>query len=253
MIYVLGDSFCFGWNFLLKKIPNREQLMCPYLLADKLGMDYKNYSLVGSSNYRLSRLAHSLDIKKDDIVVISWSSYDRIEIGVPKDKIMPNDFIVDYQNLDSLDDADDFKVFQLIEKTEELYTRQIYPTIIKRFDDVTSPSYKNLVKNMLHYASDRNYHELMFKILFHATVHRLRTIGCKFVMFTTWDVEFSNTDFLNIPEYLFYKSNMLDEVRYKDSKIKHKDKEDFKYWTEEEHRKVANIIYNALREKYDIQ
>ena len=28
-----------------------------------------------------------------------------------------------------------------------LYTRQIYPTILKKFDEVTSPSYKNLVKN----------------------------------------------------------------------------------------------------------
>ena len=252
MIYVLGDSFCFGWDFLRKKVPNYKQLLCPYLLANKLGMEYKNYSLVGSSNYRLARLANFLDIKKDDIVIISWSSYERIEIGVPKDKIMPNDFVVDYKNLENLENFEDQQVFQLIEKTENLYTRQIYPTILKKFDEVTSPSYKNLVKNMIHYASDKNYHEQMFEILFNATVHKLRATGCKFLMFTTWDVDLSTTDFLNIPEYLLHTTNMLDEVRYKNSSIKHREKNDFKYWTKEEHEQVTEIVYNALRETFDI-
>lgn len=253
MIYVLGDSFCYGNNFLLDRLPNRKELLFSHLLAQKLNLEYKNYSIVGSSNQRLYRLINFLDIKKDDIVIVGWSAYDRIEIGVPRDRIMPNDTIIDYKKIDSLDDLDKNKSFQVIEKTENIYTRQIYPGMGNQFDEIVSPSCKRFVEAYYSYASDKAYHEQMFKILFDNAVSKLRLIGCKFLMFTTWNVQFYDTKFLDIPEYLFYDSNMLDEVRYKNTKIKHVHKGDYWYWSIEEQQKVTDILYNALREKYDIQ
>lgn len=253
MIYVLGDSFCFGWNFLIQKLPNRKELLFSNLLSQRLGIDYKNYSIVGSSNYRLCRLINHLDIHKDDIVIIGWTGYDRLEIGIPKDKLMPNDVIIDYNNLDNLDRFDWRQVFQIVEKTNNLYTRSIYPTMFNNLKDITSPSCRKFVESFFRYASDKSYHEEMFKIMFNSAVHRLKNIGCKFTMFTTWDISISDCNFLNIPEYISYNSNMLDEVRYKKSKLKHVKNNDYNYWTEKEHIQVTDIIYNKLKDVYDIQ
>lgn len=253
MIYVLGDSFCWGYNFVVTKRPDRKELLFSHLLASKLNQNYKNYSIVGSSNYRIARLLNWLDIKKDDIVIIGWSGLDRLEIGVPKDRIMPNDVVVNVNNVDSFDGTKE-NSFQIIEKTDNYYTRQIYPLMETHFDDITSPSCKRFVQAYYSYASDKIYHEQMFKkVLLKPTVDMLRTVGCKFLMFTTWDVMFTDTKHLDYPEYLLHDTNMLDEVRYKNSKLKHVRKGDYFYWTPEEHHKVTDILYNALKEKYDIQ
>jgi len=254
MIYFLGDSFFFGWNFFYpKNISNRKEIIFSGLLSKRLNQNYKDYSLVGSSNYRLCRLVNYLPIQPDDIVILGWTACDRIEIGIPKDRLMPNDIIVNYNEADDLDHLHWSKVYQVIEKTDDIYTRSLYPTILKQENNLTSPAYKALAKNLYQYASDKNYHEQVFKILFHSTVHRLRNVGCKFLMFTTWDIDLKDNSFLDIPEYLFYQSNMLDEVRYKNSKNKHKNINDYKYWNPSEHEKVSEITYNSLKEKYDIQ
>jgi hypothetical protein len=254
MIYFLGDSFLFGWNYFHPTVnPNRKQILCSNLLSSRLNQNYKNYSLVGSSNYRLCRLVNFLDIKSDDIVILGWTACDRLEIGVPKDRLMPNDVVVNYDEVDNLDHLHWSKIYQIVEKTNDIYTRSLYPTIIKQESTLTSPGYKTLAKHLYHYASDKTYHEQMFKILFNSSVHKLRNIGCKFLMFTTWDFDLKDTSFLDIPEYLFYKTNMLDEVRYKNSKNKHRQLNDYKYWNDLEHQKVSDILYNNLREKYDIQ
>lgn len=253
MIYVLGDSFSFGRNFYLNKNPNRKNLVFANLLSQRLGINYKNYSLTGSSNYRLGRLINHLDIKKDDIVIVGWTGYYRFEIGIPKDTLMPNDVIIDYNNLDSLDDYDwGDEVFQIIEKTDNLYTRSMYPLMLKHLNNIKSPSCRKFVESFYNYASDKSYHEQMFKIMFNSSVYKLKSTGCKFVMFTTWDIGVSDCSFLNIPEYILYDTNMLDEVRYKQSKRKHVEKNDFKYWTESEHEQVTEIIFNKLKEIYDI-
>jgi hypothetical protein len=254
MIYYLGDSFFYGWNFFYPtNTPNRKELLFSHKLSQKLGIDYKNFSLPGSSNYRLCRLVNFLDITKNDMVILGWTACERLEVGVPKDKLMPNDVIIDYRNIDNLDHLPWQKVMQIVEKTDNIYTRSVYPTMFNNLDDINSPSARKLTENFYHYASDFNYHQQMFKILFNSALHRLRTIGCKFMMFTTWDVELQDTSFLDIPEYILHKSNILDEVRYKNAKQKHRVLKDYNYWSVEEHDMVTELLYNNLRERYDIQ
>ena len=244
MIYYLGDSFFFGWNFIRFSIPNRKESIFSHLLSEKLGCEYKNLSIPGSSNYRLCRLVNFLDIKKDDIVILGWSACERIELGIPKDTLLPNDFVVDYNNIDSLDSHSWIKIMQLVEKTGNIYTRQIYPTMMRNLDRVTSPNTRKATELFYHYASDIAYHQQMFKILFNSAVHRLRTIGCKFLMTTTWDVEFEDREFLNIPEYLFYKSNFAEQVRGKGDNINERD---LPYFSIKEHEIAADILYQYLK------
>jgi hypothetical protein len=214
------------------------------LLSEKLGCDYKNLSLPGSSNYRLCRLVNFLDIKKDDIVILGWSACERLEIGVPKDLLMPNDFVIDYTNIDNLDSYSWVKIMQVVEKTGDVYTRQIYPTMMKNLDSITSPNTRKATELFYHYASDIPYHQQMFRILFNSVVHRLRTIGCKFLMTTTFDVTFEDKEILNIPEYLFYKSNFSDEVR---GKGKNFNQQDMPYFSIKEHEVAADILYQYLK------
>lgn len=253
MIYVFGDSFCYGYNFLYSDNPDRQKLIFSHSLAKKLNLDYKNYSIWGSSNQRIVRLTNFLDIKEDDIVIIGWTACDRFEVSVSKERIVPNEIVIDYQKIDSVENLGTEKLFQVIEKTENLYTRQMYSLMVKQFDEIKNPAWKRYVASYFYYIGDSYYYEQMFKILFQATVDRLRKTGCKFLMFTTWDVKFFDTKFLEIPEYVLPHTNFLDEIRYKNHKVKHQELQDYNYWTPEEHERVSEILYNALREKYDIQ
>jgi hypothetical protein len=60
---------------------NWENLIWPYLIADRLGLDYNNVAMTMSSNQRILRTTlEQLVLDKPDIVVIGWTNMDRIEL-----------------------------------------------------------------------------------------------------------------------------------------------------------------------------
>lgn len=250
MMYVLGDSYSFGWNFFAENRSDRKELLYSNHLAKKLNVEYKNLSLFGSSNYRIARLVNLLHLTTNDIVIIGWSGVDRIELGIPKDQIFPNDIVIDFDKIDEIEkyNLNSDQGFQIIEKTNNLYTRAVYPRIVTHSGKIINSSFRKFVELYYNHVSSFEYQQEMYKILFHSTLNKLRLSGCKFRMFSTFDGLLPNKEFLNIPEYLFYKSNMLDEVRYKDKKYKSVQHKDFtKYWTADEHVKIADILFESLR------
>lgn len=257
MIYIIGCSFSF-WDTLTKKgtvETDRRRSIYSHFLSEKLGMEYKNFSLPGGSNYRICRLINFLDIKKDDIVIVGWTGFDRWELPYAKDRIFPNETVVDYRNIQDLEDHIDLRKvgIDFIEKTENLYTRAIYPAMLLHSAKCVSDPFFKFAKSYYTLADTSMYMESMFSILLQSSVQKLRKIGCTFRMFTAYDTELKNKEILNIPEYLFYKSNMLDELRYKNSKYKHLDRVDNIYWSKNEHIKIADILYKSLINKDEIK
>ena len=94
-VLAVGDSVSFGWELSdLKLVPNTErsltpsQLAYPKLLADRMGTDCKNLSLVGGSNDRTFRLtADQVLQQRYDLVICNWTSIDRFDFTYHKQDI----------------------------------------------------------------------------------------------------------------------------------------------------------------------
>jgi len=244
MIYVLGDSYSYGWNFYKQQNPKRKELIFSQHLSQMFNTECKNLSMAGSSNYRIARLLLDIDLGPDDIVVIGWTELSRIEIGFPKDRIVPKDVIVQHENIENLEDKklEFVQAYQIIEKTGNLYTRNVWGGLENSLNDISNHSFREFIVSFYRNAGEIQWFEQMFKMLFYACLYKLRASNCKFAMFTTFESKINDRSFLNIPEYIFHDSDMSSKIRI-DNKTKYtKDT----YWSEIEHRKVAEIIYNQI-------
>ena len=86
MIIAFGDSFTYGFNFNESERLNN---VYPTLLGKKLNQPVLNTALPGASNWRIARMIQSMNITKDDIVIISWTEPTRFELGVNKRHYVP--------------------------------------------------------------------------------------------------------------------------------------------------------------------
>lgn len=250
MIYILGDSYSYGWNFYVEKNSDRKQLVYGSHLSKMFDTDYKNLSIAGGSNNRIARLLINLDLTPDDIVVIAWTELSRLEIGIPNDRVVPKDKIIQHDEIDFLEEKNlEFDAsYQIIEKNKNLLTRNVWNGLHYSLQDISNPSFREFIVSYYKNAGNDLYFEEIFKMLYYATLYKLKSSGCKFCMFTTFSTPINDKNYMNIPEFIFPESNMTDEIR------KGKKPND-KYWSKEEHRTVAEIIYNHLQKEnlYDIQ
>ena len=257
MIYVLGDSFSFGWNFFMDSRKDREQLVFGHLLSKKLNMPYKNLSMPAGSNWRIARLVSMLDLTKDDVVVISWTAPDRYEVPSQPLNFSPLDKVFDINN----HKVEDFKLsmpgefFQFIERFNNQYTRRVYRGLIDAKYKTNNNIFKNLYNTMYENFYCPKYYDQMFKVMYSSTLCYLQHSQCKFIMFNGWTNNCQKvTDIFNIKEYLFGSNhNMTSVIRNK----KPTNPPEYytpllEYWTEKEHEQVAEIIYKKLKELYDI-
>lgn len=230
MLYCFGDSFTYGYNF---DRVEREQLVWPYLLSQKLNTKYKNLSIPGCSNWSIARRLMSLNIKPTDTVVIGWTHASRIEFGVNKKYLKTKNIYQENSKRDFVWMGD------VVEKYDDLYCRRI----IQQMSDNDMYIDKNLK-----YFSDLCYNnyfngpwlEEMFLIMYNACKSVLEASGCKWIMFNTWETQYiKDAPMLEHPNYLLgYENDMTSHIRRNNDKS---------YWSKQEHNMVSDILYENLR------
>lgn len=253
MIYIIGDSFSFGWNFFKDKNPSWDKITYGTILGEKFDEEVTNLSIPASSNWRITRLLLSLDLKSEDKVVVGWTNPDRIELGIlPNSKSMLDDFI-EVENLKNHKKLGDLKIETLIdgiEKNKDLLIRRIFPSQYHSPKTIRNHKFRSFVSDFYTYYGGLEWFEEMFLMNFCSALYKLRQSGCKFLMFNTYNVPYSlkKNSLLEIPEYVFGPyCNMTDEIRvpankrYKNIETNYVD-----YWSEEEHQKVADILFRSF-------
>jgi len=76
-LFTIGDSFTYGDEL---KYPNESAW--PTLLGKMLGYDVDNWAVSGASNdYIVRQTVNYLERKKPDLVIIGWTTEDRLEIS----------------------------------------------------------------------------------------------------------------------------------------------------------------------------
>ena len=249
MIYVLGDSYSFGYNFWMDN-KNRKELIYGHHLSKKLNVPLRNLAVPGGSNWRIARLLSTLSLNKDDVVIIGWSATERYEMPVTKYSLSPLDKVFDTYDQNFFEGPAPPNFSQWVEKTNNLYTRRIIHTTFNNQKKIMNENFKNLHQKLFKHHVSFQYFNEMFYILYKACLYQLKSSNAKFLMFNAWSSDVDEKSEYNIKEYLFGpKSNMTDVIRSENSKSKTKTAS---YWDENEHKQVAEILYTKLKEYYDI-
>lgn len=244
MIYVFGDSLTYGWNFLKSgKASIREQLVYPYLLGKKLNEVVLNLSVPGNNNWNIARNIQKYNFTENDYVVIAWTDIMRLELGCSANQLLGKTDklkIVESSNIITLENfIEDGDGLSFIEKEKKFYVRRISARFLQSPSlwECQDKDFYNFVKQLYFNYISEEYMEEMFTVMFTSVLHKLQNSKCKFVMFNSFSpVSKNNNELLNIPEYIAgYKSHMNYLIRNNDL---------IKYWAEEEHTKVSEILYD---------
>lgn len=237
MVYVFGDSYIWGWNFFTdaELKDKREELTWPSLLAKKLNQPLINFSLPASSNWRIARILQSLNLTKDDYVIIGWTSPTRFEFGLADDyDIEPSHPDIHYRITDYNEDDGITRTkrmsYHLMDRTTCQYARNFMWHAYGPFN------------------SEAWYRE-MFKVMFTSCQNILDKSECKWIAFDVWCDQCEQTDFNDVKNYIFRDTNLLNYSR--NIPGKETDKE---YWSKEEHIHIAELLMEELQnERIDIR
>lgn len=230
MIYVFGDSYTWGWNFFIdaELKDKRTELTWPSVLAKKLNQPLTDFSLPASSNWRIARKLQSLNLTENDIVLIGWTSPTRFEFGLADDyDIEPNHPDIHYRITDM--NEDDFGIrtkrmsYHLMDSTTCQYAKQFMWSAYGPFN------------------SEIWYRE-MFKVMFSSCQNVLEKSKCRWLAFDVWCEQCDDETFKDVSNYVLRGTNLLNASRNIPGKDTNKE-----YWSEEEHRNVADLLIKELK------
>lgn len=215
MLYAIGDSFTYGFNFKVEQ--ERIESVWPAQLADLLSLPHKNLSVPGGSNWRMARLVTTLPLTPDDIVIIALSDNQRFEFGVSLNHKHPAPKLPgDINEVDG-----------------NLVTKRFFSALSERTVDAKAKELTDLAFGPFF---NKTWFSQMHTVMCLAIAHRLQTIGCKWLMFDAWNMN----PRIDIPNYIFPNSTMYDNI------VQRKEGELIRYWTKEEHGKIAKTLYDKL-------
>jgi len=252
MIYVIGDSFSFGYNFFRDGITERKDIIYSSILANKLNTECKNLSMPGGSNWRTARIVNSLPLNKEDLVIIAWTESMRFEIANSANQLLPNEVVIEMSDVENLEDhfkvkklGKDFPIKDFVEKNKQIYTRRMFPSILESLDQIKNHNFKNIAQRMYLNFAGYEWLEDMFLVMYNSVLHNLNKAGCKFLMFNSHMSPYSEKiEELNIPQYfLGSDSNMCKFIRNNGN---------IDYWNQYEHNIVAEELYKHFKKIYDI-
>lgn len=230
MIYTFGDSYTWGWNFYIDaSIDDEEQkrLIWPSVLADKLGQPLTDFSLPASSNWRIARKLQSLNLTKDDIVLIGWTAPTRFEFGLADDyDSIPSHHDIHYRITDMNED-------------DGIKTKRMSYHLM---DSTTCPYAKQFMWGAYGPFNSEAWYKEMFKVMFTSCQNILDKSGCKWLAFDVWCDQCDDDVFTDVPNYILRGTNLLNASRGIPGKDTNKE-----YWTKEEHIKVADLLIKELR------
>jgi hypothetical protein len=236
-LHCFGDSFTYGFNF---DENTRVQSVYPYHLAKKLNLNFKNHAIPAASTWRTARLISNMSFTKEDVVIVSWGFPDRFEFAASTSENLAN------SKLYNGNDQSFQWLGDIVENYNDTYCRRFFINLLNE----NLPA-KWEIKQFAALAYDKFYNkewfEEMFLVMFNSTVNVLKNYGCKFLMFNTFDVPYKKTNLLlEIPEYVLGPyTNMTKHIR----NVEFKFGDEFKYWDEKEHKQVAEILFNSLKNK----
>jgi hypothetical protein len=229
MIYTFGDSYIWGWNFFIdaELKDQRQQLTWPSILANKLNMPFTDFSLPASSNWRIARKLQSLNLSKDDIVLIGWTSPTRFEFGLADDyDIEPSHPDIHYRITDLNEDDDGVRT-----------KRMSYHLM----DSTTCQFAKNFMWGAYGPFNSELWYKEMFKVMFTSCQQVLNQSQCKWLAFDVWCDQCDDDYLLDVDNYILRGTNLLNVSRNIPGKITDK-----QYWTKQEHMDVADIMIKEL-------
>lgn len=236
MLYAFGDSMTFGWN-LYKEVDEetRKELTWPKKLAKNLGVEVTDLSFPGASNWRAARILQSLPLTPDDIVVIQWSAWDRIEVGVN-----PN---YDYNSLMS----DDMK-YKIVDSVQEDYgirSKNMCRTILPHTTDEFAKKYMYHTYNTFY---NQPWHREMFKVMMSSSLYVLEKAKCKFIMFDGWLQHCDPELYTDVPQYIL-RGTTMNNVTKNLSGIT---EQDLGYGGPEQNQIIADTVYENLERIYGL-
>lgn len=224
MLYTFGDSVTWGRNLFDVSEDHRVKHIWPTRLAEKLNVEYINFAVPASSNWRTARKLLNLKLSPNDIVIIGWSEFSRFEFGVNPSHISPkNNTIADITEID-----------------DEIRTRKFNHLLSERTSDQKVKEFNKLAYNEFY---NEQWFQEMFRVMFHSCCRVLEQSKCKWIVFNTWAKQYDkiSTEF-DIPQYfLGQKSTMTEYIR---------NTENISYWSEKEHESVADLLCNKLNTLY---
>lgn len=244
-IYAYGDSFTYGHNL------DNKNLTYPNLVMEKLGyVTLKNNSIPAGSNWRTTRQIQNQNFDDDDLVLIGWSSPERIELGVnPKSDLNSNLFykIVDKNRKIS-------SVGDYLEEDGYLKLKRFYPQMVENCSDIRVEQFSNIFYT--HFYNEDWFSE-MFRVMYWATISALERKNVKWIMFDIWCGQESKNILLEEEvknkNYIFSgENNCLDAQLRKISKQKNKNLHCDKklYWNEDGHEMASQLIVDKYFELY---
>lgn len=223
MLYTLGDSYTYGFNFSDEN--ERLTVTWPNVLASKLNCDFVNLSAPGGSNWRSARIINNGNFTKDDYVVLALTSPERFELGVNENhkppKIYPG------------------RIGDLLEHDGKLITKRFFPQLIERSTD----------KEAVEIASrlySKFYNSLWFdqytQMMINSCVYKFMQSGCKWIIFNTWCNLTLNE---NYPANFIHKETNLNDIILGSDAL-----EKYHYWTPDQHKIVADIVFESFNKIY---
>jgi hypothetical protein len=230
MIYTFGDSYTWGWNFYIDaSIDDEEQkrLIWPSVLADKLGQPLTDFSLPASSNWRIARKLQSLNLTKDDIVLIGWTAPTRFEFGLADD----------YDSIPSHPDIH-YRITDMNEDDGIRTKRMSYHLM----DSTTCQYAKQFMWGAYGPFNSEAWYKEMFKVMFTSCQNILDKSECRWLAFDVWCDQCDDDVFTDVSNYILRGTNLLNASRGIPGKDTNKE-----YWTKEEHIKVADLLIKELK------
>jgi hypothetical protein len=230
MLYTFGDSMTFGWNFYKEYTEEeRKSITWPGLLSQNLGVELEDLSFPGASNWRAARILQSLPLTSDDIVIIQWSGFDRIEMGVN-----PN-----YEYKSTMFEDEKYKIVDSVQEDYGIRSKSMCRTILPHTTDEFSKKFMFHAYNTFW---NEKWHHEMFKVMLTSSVYVLQKSGCKFIMFDGWMKHCDKDIFNDVPQYLF-RGTTINSVVKEMCGIP----QSLEYPTTEEHKVITELLQVELR------
>jgi hypothetical protein len=222
-LYVFGDSFTYGYNFY----PNEEariKSIWATKFASKLNYNLINYALPGASNWRSARILNSLDLKKEDLVVVAFSHHCRFEFGVN------NECQLELPNL----------IGDIVEEDNLIKTKRFFEQLTDRTTDPHAKQFNNLAYTKFY---NPYWFSEMQVIMHNSMIQKIKSEGAKWLFFNAWSSPYETI--VNIEKdknYLFGPTETLHNKLFPNTPIE--------YWSEEQHTIIADYLLGTYKNIY---
>lgn len=236
MLYAFGDSMTFGWN-LYKEVDEetRKQLTWPGILAKRLDTEYTDLSFPGASNWRAARILQSLPLTEDDIVVIQWSGFDRIEMGVSPT----------YEYQSTMSDDMKYKIVDSVQEDYGIRSKNMCRTILPHTTDKFSQKFMFHAYNTFW---NEQWHREMFKVMMTSSLYVLEKSKCKFIIFDGWMQHCDTNLFTDVPQYIFRGTTMNNVTK----NLSGFSNQDLGYGGPQQNQIIADTVYENLEKIYGL-